>query len=83
MNAIEKNQKIPASTTDVDPKSFESQRSEDRKQEVMLSTQKRHIIQRMVHSVTGHPREKVYYGDMVEGATCTCGSHWGPADLRR
>lgn len=83
MSTVEKNQTTATSTTDIDPRSFEAQRSEDRKKEVMLSTQKRHIIQRMVHSVTGHPREKVYYGDMVEGATCKCGSHWGPADLRR
>ncbi len=41
----------------------------------------RSAMLRLQHALTGHPKIMVYYGSATEGATCKCGTHWGPADM--
>lgn len=37
---------------------------------------------RLKHGILGHPRDQVYWGTAIEGATCQCGAHWTNADYR-
>lgn len=37
---------------------------------------------RVKHELRGHPKSMVAYGTAIEGASCGCGYHWGPADMQ-
>lgn len=48
---------------------------------IFASAHEGHPLKRVLHEIKGHPKEQVYWGDAIEGATCACGAHWGPADM--